>query len=360
VLALQVMETKAFDRDFDDELDHELDADADFDEVVEVADPVLDELVDRGDLDELIREIERRCSARDWMGLVRLRRACRAALQTGRQLWPAASLAEYRLALEADAPFAAATISESAGYMAVGPLSEVVAVRHTFDDMAPYLDPGPQRGLVAHERGLRGDDVDDSEDDGVLEIPVVSQEWEPQYTVATYHHDRIDAPKPELPSRVTNWIELEPGAEQIGDPEVIDALRAAVEPWLTQSNGRFQAVCVEGDHLDAIAALGVPTARTRRLTVADAFDHIAWAAASGGALGRRRGLATGRWHAWWVGAALAGFDLPVHPDELGAALTTIDWWWWETNEPEMGWQLQLAITDSVDGLSWAVSARDAT
>ena len=55
-------------------------------------------LVELGELDELVRHVDRLVDAEEWDGLVDLRRRCRAALERGKQLWPAASLAEYRLA----------------------------------------------------------------------------------------------------------------------------------------------------------------------------------------------------------------------------------------------------------------------
>ncbi|MGH9186177.1 MAG: hypothetical protein ACRD0U_10250 [Acidimicrobiales bacterium] len=114
----------------------------------------LDELIERNDLDELVREVERRCAARNWDGLVTLRDRCRAALERGRQLWPVASLAEYRLALEAPGRWAASVLTEGAGRFALGPLTEVVAASHTWDDIAPDLAPGPVAGVVAHEQGV--------------------------------------------------------------------------------------------------------------------------------------------------------------------------------------------------------------
>ena len=64
----------------------------------------LERLVDRGDLDALLRLVEHGAAAGDWDGLVALRTACRTARHSGRQLWPAATLAEYRLALEGPGP----------------------------------------------------------------------------------------------------------------------------------------------------------------------------------------------------------------------------------------------------------------
>jgi hypothetical protein len=70
----------------------------------------LDEAVRAGDLDELLRVIDECCDAGDWPELGRLLGLCERAYETGRQLWPAASHAAYRLALEAPAPFAASVL----------------------------------------------------------------------------------------------------------------------------------------------------------------------------------------------------------------------------------------------------------
>src|SRR5206468_2416016 len=103
-----------------------------------------EELVDLGDLDELVRHVDRLCDARDWNGLVDLRGRCRRALERGRQLWPAASLAEYRLALDAPGRWAASVLVPGTGRFALGPLSEVAASSHTWDDLAPHVPTTPE------------------------------------------------------------------------------------------------------------------------------------------------------------------------------------------------------------------------
>ena len=67
----------------------------------------LAELVEIGDLDELLRATDRLCDAREWAQLVDLRDRCRRAVERGKQLWPAANHVEYRLALEAPGEYAA-------------------------------------------------------------------------------------------------------------------------------------------------------------------------------------------------------------------------------------------------------------
>jgi len=78
----------------------------------QVADADLDALIQRGDLDGLIRMIDDRCSTHDWAGVLRVRDDSRRAVETGRQLWPAATLAEYRLALLADPEYVELQVSD--------------------------------------------------------------------------------------------------------------------------------------------------------------------------------------------------------------------------------------------------------
>src|SRR5437870_1940030 len=134
----------------------------------------LSRLIELGDLDELTRHVERLCDAGDWNGLVELRERARAALQRGKQLWPAASLAEYRLALEAPGPWAASVLVPGAGRFALGPLPEVAASRHPWSELAPHVPPGPLAAVTAHERVVRGEDLraDDRIDRTVLELPL--------------------------------------------------------------------------------------------------------------------------------------------------------------------------------------------
>ena len=88
---------------------------------------------------------------------------------------------------------------------------------------------------------------------------------------------------------------------------------------------------------------------------------LAWAGASGGAHGRRRGAAIGRFGAWWLVAALGAAldEWPLPPDEIGELVTELRWWWWDAGEPPLGWELQLAVEDPAEGYAWAISAHDA-
>ncbi len=146
------------------------------------------DLVELGDLDELVRHIDRLVDGRDWSGLVELRDLCRAALERGKQLWPAASLAEYRLALDAPAAVAASVIVPGAGHLALGPLPEVAASTHTWGELAGSVPDGPLVTITAHERVVRGDDLrhDERVDRRVVDLPPVLQPWEPDYALAEY------------------------------------------------------------------------------------------------------------------------------------------------------------------------------
>jgi len=328
----------------------------------EASDDQLDELIHRADLDELVRMIDDRCSTRDWAGLLRVRDRSRHAVATGRQLWPAATLAEYRLALLATPAYAAAVLDETdglSGRFTIGPLTEVAAQHHTWDELQPLLDLGPRASFVAHERVLRGDGIDAPDLPPVLDLPLELQDWEPDYPLATYTDSGAEFPMPVL---ADDWVEVTPTPSEILDDDVDLAVRQLVEPWLTGSNGHADVVCVEGGVAEALGALGLRRARLAELDAATALAWLAWAGASGGAHGRRRGAASGRFGAWWTLAALGDVidDWPVPSDELGRLAAALRWYRWDAHEPEMGWNLQLAVEDPAEQVAWAILARDAT
>ena len=150
-------------------------------------DAVLDELIHRADLDGLVRLVDDCTSAGDWARLRRLRDRARHAVGTGRQLWPAATLAEYRLALLAPPEWAAGVLDEGSGRFTIGPLTEVIAQHHSWTEVAPFLDPGPRAAFVAHERVLRGETIDAASVASLpnaLDLPYQLAPWEPTYALA--------------------------------------------------------------------------------------------------------------------------------------------------------------------------------
>ena len=320
-----------------------------------------EQLVDLGDLDELVRQVDRLADEGDWTGLVDLRDRCRRALERGRQLWPAASLAEYRLALNAPGKWAASVLVPDAGRFARGPLSEVAASTHAWAELAPYAPATPQRSLAAQERVVRGEDLSGDEriDRRVVELPLTLQRWEPRYPVAEYKPAEADFASP---PPVGGWepYDAEPACVA-EDGEACRALVDLATAWVTESNGRAEAVAVEGDVTGAVAALGARCGRIARVDLANAIADMAWTGASGGAHGRRRGMAAGRFGAWWALAALTGLldEWPVPPDRLHAAASSLRWYRWDVGEPDTGWSIRLAVEDTERGRAWAVSAVDA-
>jgi len=327
----------------------------------QVADADLDALIQRGDLDGLIRMIDDRCRTHDWAGVLRVRDDSRRAVETGRQLWPAATLAEYRLALLADPEYVAAVLDESdglSGRFTIGPLTEVAAQHHSWGDLVEHLDRGPRAAFVAHERAIRGEPIETVDLVPVLDIPTALQPWEPEYALATYADGDAEFPMPDLPD---DWSDVTTAAgAEVLDDEVDLAVRQLVEPWLTESNGRAESICVVGDMGDALGGLGVRRARACELEPSEAIAWMAWAGANGGAHGRRRGAAAGRFGAWWLLAALGDLldDWPLDSDELANLAGELNWFRWNAYEPEIGWSLQLAITDPSEGVAWAITAGD--
>jgi hypothetical protein len=329
------------------------------------------ELVELGDVEELARHVGRLARAEAWDELVELRDLCRSALERGRQLWPVSALAEYRLALDAPARWAARMLVTGAGRFTPGPLPEVAASTHTWADLAPWVDVGtPEPAVAAHERVVRGEVVADDDGrvmPGVLELPLRLEAWEPAYSVAVYEPDRAEFPLPPLAGLADVRISATAAAPVVDDHEAVRALVDLAAAWTTESNGRAEAVAVRGTAVGAVAALGVGrSCRMVELAPDDALARMAWAAANGGAHGRRRGMAAGRFAAWWAAAALTGLlddddggdAWPPPPGELGEAVGELRWYAWDPGAPDTGWTCRLAVEDPADGLAWAVTATD--
>ncbi|MGH9033704.1 MAG: DUF6183 family protein, partial [Acidimicrobiia bacterium] len=278
------------------------------------------------------------------------------------QLWPAAAHAEYRLALEAPAPWAAAVLEEGAGRFAPGPLSEVAASTHTWEELAPHVQPGPLAVLTAHERAVRGEDVTGVTIPGppVLDLPLRLEPWEPAYFLAEYHAHRAVFPGPQAPALEPVDLPARGASSYRRSGEDVDALLGVTAAWTAGSAGRAAAVVVDGDALAAVAALGASRARIARLAPADAVSTLAWAAASGGAHGRRPGAAPGRFAAWWVVGALGELldDWPVEPATVGELAGRLHWFWWDDGAPASGWAVTVAVEDPVTGRAWALAGHD--
>ena len=334
------------------------------DDALSVEDERLDVLVDRADLDALIRLVDDRTSARDWAGLLRIRDRARRAVTTGRQLWPVATLAEYRLALLAPPAWAAQTMSDEGGLFTIGPLTEVIAQHHSWAELATELSADPRAAIVAHERVLRGDPIDSVSANAlppVIDMPFALAPWEPGYMLAAYSDHGVDTPPPPFRSTaVSHPFEPSGTVERINDESVDLAVRQLVETWTADSNGHAETVAVIGTAADAVAALGVSRGSLAAISLQDAMSWLAWAGASGGAHGRRRGAALGRFGALWTLAALLDVtdEWPLPLDELGDLAGELQCYWWDAAEPMTGWRLQLAIANRVDGIAWAISARD--
>jgi hypothetical protein len=331
-------------------------------EPADARDDDLDDLIHRVDLDGLVRLVDARGDTRDWDGLRRLRDRTRAAAATGRQLWPATTLASYRLALLAPAPWAAEAVTHT-GRFTIGPLTEVIAQHHTWRELAPYLDTGPTGAYIAHERALRGETIDDRDLERfapVIDIPAGLRPWEPTYCVAVYHDSHAEFPAPPWPTGLTTATAVDTPAEQLDDTGFDDAVRHLLSGWTADSEGHAATACVQGGPAAAVSALGVTTVRMVEIDRADALAWLAWAGASGGAHGRRRGAAAGRDGAWWVLGAIG--DLHDHWPPSDQAMTEVlddlRWHWWADAHEPQGWTLRLVVTDTRESVSWAIDAGD--
>jgi len=250
-------------------------------------------------------------------------------------------------------------VDEEAGRFTMGPLTEVIAQNHQWSELSEFLQPSPTSTYIAYECGIRGQQVD-GELFPALESPCTLLPVESNYALAEYHDNEAKFPTPAIPE-MGNAIAVPPSsANVVQDSEVSTAFHQLVDAWTTQSNGELRISCVDGSVLDALAALEVQEARLSLLTSSDALAWLTWAGASGGAHGRRRGNALGRDAAWWTIAALTQQtpQWPLSNDDLETAVNSLQWFWWDANEPTTGWNVQLCVHHADRNRSWAISLND--
>ena len=319
----------------------------------------LQDLIEAQDMNGLLRAVDGLCASREWNELVGLADRCEEAIERGKQLWPIAEHVDFRLALEAPGDYAADVLQPGVGRFAPGPLTEVAASTHTWIELAPHIETPQVAAFVAQERVLRGEvlDGDERAHPEVLELPLRLASWEPTYTLATYRSDLVEVQEPWTPKTTLADVAVAP-ADPVADDELESALLDLVQPWIAESNGAARVSVVEGDALGAMSRLTFGALRAAPLQTDEAVQRLAWAAASGGVHGRRRGAALGRSLAWFVAALAVDARWPVAEGELGEALARINWFYWDEGEPEEGWVLRIAFEDPTRGLAAALAATD--
>jgi hypothetical protein len=298
--------------------------------------------------------------------VIGLRESCLAATEeTGRQLWGPARYAAYRTALDAPAPAAASMLEPGVVRFGLGPLTEVVAQRHTFAELAPHLD-ATLLPVVAQERVLRGEDLraDERAMGAPDDPPLVLHAFEPDYVLPDYRaSERSDGQVDDVAVGRPGWGPLEPAdvaarpPDEFAGPHVlIRALEDVIAPWAAQSEGEVRIAGTAGGTLLACRAVldvdAVGPVTCGPIGTPDLLRLVAHAGASGGVHGRRRGGAAGRSLAWWVARCATDLDRvdTVDVDELEFRLEDLDLLGFRT-PGEAAWRLELAI----GGPEWAVA-----
>jgi hypothetical protein len=318
----------------------------------------LAELVEAADLNALLRAVDGLVGSRDWDDLVELADACEDALERGKQLWPIAAHIDYRLALDAPAEYAADVLTTDNTRFTLGPLTEVAASTHTWAELAPYL-PSPQAAAyVAQERVLRGEDLEAESDahPEIMGLPLKLQSFEPTYALAKFHPTYVEVAEAWDPRAPLEEKAIAP-AHVVDDADLESLLLDLVTPWVSESNGAARAAVVDGDAVGAASGLTFGSLLMGSLEPAEALQRIAWAAASGGAHGRRRGAAYGRFMAFYLVAMLGDLGWPAPPDAVGETAARLRWYRWDEGQVEKGWILRLAVEDD-QGWAAAISATD--
>lgn len=311
-------------------------------------------------MNSLLRVIDSYCEGRRWDDLVDLADRCEQAIERGKQLWPIAAHVDYRLALEAPPEYAAEAMTSDLGRFTLGPLTEVAASTHTWDELAPHIHEPHIAAYVAQERVLRGEDLSADADahPEVLELPLRLEPFEPTYALANYKASVVEVAEPWEPKAFPEERQASGDAEILDEPDVESALLELVTPWTAESNGAARVVVVEGTAEMAVSALTMDRFRIVAIDPAEVLQRMAWAAAGGGAHGRRRGAALGRSLAWHAAAVVCDLPWPVDPEVLGNALDELNWFLWDEAMHEEGWVLRLAVEDPADGWAAALAATD--
>ena len=316
------------------------------------------ELVEAADLNALLRAVDGLVEAREWDDLVELADACEAALERGKQLWPIAAHIDYRLALDAPADYAADVLTSDNTRFTLGPLTEVAASTHEWAELAPHIESSQAAAYVAQERVLRGEDLEEERDahPEVLGLPLSLRPFEPTYALAKFHSNHVEVAEAWDPRTPLRAREIR-RAPVVDDPDLETLLLDLVSPWVAESNGAARAVVVDGDALGAASQLTYGSLSMGPLEPAEALQRIAWAAASGGAHGRRRGAAYGRFMAFYTVATLGDLGWPAAPDDIAATAARLRWFRWDEGHEEKGWTLRLAVEDD-RGWAAAIGATD--
>ncbi len=315
--------------------------------------------------DELMQIVNTLAAQRDWENLWSLRAESDALDRSDLALWTVTAHCDHVLALMAPATWVGRLFENRQSFSTLGPLTEIAAVNHSWRDLSEVLPPGPEAEIVAYERVVRGDldvAVDERLDTSVLNLPFALAPWEPAYPRARYTSSAAHFPAPTAP-KFGSATTLPGAGEAIGDPHVTEVFRELVAAWTTASTGHAHIITVEGNHLSAVAALGFRTPSVVEIGAAQAFALMAWAGASSGSQGHRRGMAYGRQGAWQCAAAIAGLaeEWPISSDEMGEVVNFLKWYAWQpddgADEPAT-WQLRLAVFDPEEELGMAIDAVD--
>lgn len=332
------------------------------------------EMINAGDQTKVMQEIDRLSDADDWYGLLELSSRCRiASTERGKPLWGCAAHAEYRIALDASPQVAALVMDTELGPFALGPVPEVVASAHDFEEMLVHIPTRitPQWEMFVYECVARGDDVVAGGLDVDVaarleadhEVPLVLSSWEPEYSAPKFRKDKVEVNRPALLSlRELSTSKIETGGnetgedETISDPDSTSALYALVASWCSQSNGVARVVATES--LQSAVHYVDPSAKdVVAVDAAAAVSAMVWAGADGGAHGKRNGLARGRALMRNALASLGDADLRDE-EAFGRTLKEFSWFSWDVPRTGQGWSLALAAQDNVDQVAFAVFATD--
>ena len=246
------------------------------------------------------------------------------------------------------------------GRFTIGPLTEVAAQHHTWDELRSVLDLGPRASFVAHERVLRGERIEASDLPAVLDLPLVLAAVGARLPLATYTDAGAEFPMPDLSDDWSRRHARPRGdARRRGRPRRA-ATRRAVADGLERPRRRRVRRGWRRRGTRSARAPTRSTGRTRRRDragLARMGGCERWRSRSPPRRSVRsvRGVVDAR-GARRSDRRLAGAAGGTRRSSLPSCAGTAG----TPTSPTMGWTLQLAVEDRDEDVAWAILARDAT
>ena len=333
-----------------------------------------EELIERGDLDELTRYVERVTDQADWDELVWIRDDCRAAATRGKQLWPVTAFVDYALALRGAGRVRGRGHRGRRGTgCGRGPVRLWPADRGGRVDASvaarsprtctPAQRPASSRTSAWPAARTCPATTTSTGPSSTFRSGLAA--WEPDYEPAMYSLEKAEFPSPPMPGHSAVGRSLITGrrvsAHADGDEGrgCLARSRGALGHGVERSHGRVRG---RGRRVRRAAIARAQPGphhrgqRRRRRSRTWPGPPVPVARTAVGAASRRVASVRGGPPPRWSTCCTTGRSAPT---SLSDAIHEMHWYLWDEGVDPIGWSLRLAVEDPESELAWALIAADA-